>query len=396
MWDAVIVGARCAGASTALLLARQGHRVLLVDRATFPSDTMSTLYIHQPGVSMLDRWGILDSIIASGCPRLENVTYCVQDVLMHGPVATLGNIDATYAPRRQILDQILINAAVQAGAEFRAGCSLSAVLSENDRVAGVRLNSNNGGEIVEQTRLLVGADGMRSRVAELVHAPTVIEDPRLSCVYYTGWTRISCGLSIREQPGSSIGTVPTHDDVTLILTYFPQDSFTAIKSDPLRAHLDSIKATAPDLFDEVSGSEQAVRLHGTGDQRNFFRKAHGPGWVLVGDAGHHLDSITARGITNAFVQADMLSGEIKGDLANEQNVDAALSHFEARRHDAQIDGYRSTLETARLQVQNSRLKMLRAISQVPALTERYFALLAGMISMDEFLTPELVKLLYKR
>ncbi|HEY6310337.1 MAG TPA: NAD(P)/FAD-dependent oxidoreductase [Streptosporangiaceae bacterium] len=396
MWDAVIVGARCAGASTALLLARHGHRVLLVDRATFPSETMSTLYIHQPGVALLDRWGVLDSIIASGCPRIQTATYHIQDVVLHGPLAPFGDITATYAPRRHILDQLLINAAVKAGAEFAEGCSVSALLYSGDRVAGVRFRTRSGGEATEDARLVIGADGMRSRVAELAGAPFNIENQRASCIYYSGWTGIKCGLGMREWPGRSIGTVPTHDDVTLILTYFPQDDFPTIKSDPFKAHLESIRTMAPDLFDEISASEQAGKLQGTGDQQNFFRKAHGPGWALIGDAGHHLDSITARGITNAFIQAELLTDAVGSDLADERHLDAGLSRFAEARHERLIDDYYNTLETAKLQVKESRLKMLRAISQVPALTERYFALVAGIISMEELLTPELAKLLFKR
>ncbi len=396
MWDAVVVGARCAGASTALLLARQGHRVLLVDRATFPSDTMSTLYIHQPGVAMLERWGVLDAVVASGCPPLKTVDYQVEDVLLHSPMATTGKIDAAYAPRRQILDHILIEAAIEAGAEFASGCSLSEILFEEGRAIGVRLRTKNGGEITERARLVVGADGMRSRTAELIGAPTVTEDPRMTCIYYSGWTGISAGFGMRERHGSWIATVPTHDGVTLILTYFPQRSFAAIKSEPLDAHRESIRAGAPDLFDQMSSGEHVVKLHGTGDQQNFFRKAHGPGWVLVGDAGHHLDSITARGITNAFTQAEILSEEIGGDMADAQRLDAALKRFTDRRDMVLMEGYRSTLETAKLRVQDSRLKMLRAISEVPELTSRYFALHAGIISMDELLTPELIELLYAR
>jgi 2-polyprenyl-6-methoxyphenol hydroxylase-like FAD-dependent oxidoreductase len=396
MRDAVIVGARCAGAATALLLARQGHRVLLVDRATFPSETMSTLYIHQPGIALLDRWGVLDSVADSGCPRIETATYHIQDVILHGPLAPLGDITATYAPRRHILDQLLINAATKAGVEFAEGCSVSSLLWEDDRVVGVRFRSGTGQETSERARLVVGADGMRSRVAELAGAPFIVQNERTSCIYYSGWTGIKCGLGMREWPGRSIGTVPTHDDVTLILTYFPQASFPVIRTDPLKAHLESIRTMAPDLFDEISTSEQAGKLQGTGDQQNFFRKAHGPGWVLIGDAGHHLDSITARGITNAFIQADLLSNAVGPDLSDQRQVDIALSQFAATRRERLIDDYYSTLEAAKLQVKESRLKMVRAISQVPALTERYFALVAGIISVEELMTPELARLLFRR
>jgi 2-polyprenyl-6-methoxyphenol hydroxylase-like FAD-dependent oxidoreductase len=393
MWDAVIVGARCAGASAALLLARRGRRVLLIDRATFPSDVMSTLYIHQPGIALLDRWGLLDSVVATGCPPVDTLSYYVQDVELHGAIAPYGNITTTYAPRRHILDQLLVNAAVSAGAEFAEGHSLSGVLWEDDHIAGVRLRAKDGREVSERTGLVIGADGMRSRLAELVETPYVIEDPSATCVYYTGWTGMSCGLQTRVRSGSAMATVPTHDGVTLVLTYFPQDSFRAIKINPLKAHLGCIRAMAPDLFDQISVGEQAIRLQGTGDQRNFFRKAHGPGWVLIGDAGLHLDSITALGIANAFTQADLLSESLGDDLGDRKCVDAALSSFAGQTHNMLIDGYQRTLEAASLHVPDSRLKLLREISQVPTLTERYFALVAGLISIDDFLTPELAGIL---
>ena len=393
MWDAVVVGARCAGASAALLLAQQGHRVLLIDKAMFPSDVMSTLYIHQPGVTLLDRWGVLKSVVESGCPRVETLTYRVDDAELRGPVPALGPIDATYAPRRRILDQILIDAAVRAGVEFVEGCSLSELITENGRVAGARLQMRNGTVLTEAARLIVGADGMRSAVARLTGAPCIVEDSRMSCVYYSGWTGLSCGLSMIHRTGNSIGTVPTHDGVTLILTYFPQSQFTTIKTDPLAAHRDCIREMAPDVYDEVSAGEQAIRLHGTGCQPNFFRKAVGPGWVLIGDAGHHLDSITATGITNAFTQANLLGVALDCEMADQAGVDSALARFEVERYDALIERYHSTLASAKLEVQDSRLTMLRAISQAPDLTQRYFALVAGILSAEEFLTPDLVDLL---
>jgi 2-polyprenyl-6-methoxyphenol hydroxylase-like FAD-dependent oxidoreductase len=243
--------------------------------------------------------------------------------------------------------------------------------------------------------LVVGADGMRSRLAELVEAPYVTEDPSATCVYYTGWTGMSSGLQTRLGLGSAVATVPTHDGVTLVLTYFPQDSFRTIKINPRRAHLGCINAMAPDLFDQLSSGEQVIRLQGTGDQRNFFRKAHGPGWVLIGDAGLHLDSITALGIAHAFIQADLLSSSLCDDLADMKSVDDALSKFASQTRNMLTDGYQRTLEATSLQVPESRLRMLREISQVPALTARYFEFVAGLISFDDFLTPELATSLDK-
>jgi flavin-dependent dehydrogenase len=394
MWDVVIVGARCAGAATALLLARQGRRVLMVDKSDFPSDTMSTLYIHQPGVARLDQWGILDEIVASGCPGIEAVTHQVNDVRLHGPTAAVGGVKVTYAPRRAILDRILIDAAVDAGVEFEPRCSLLDLITESGNVVGAQLRTQAGKLIDVRAHLVVGADGMNSRLAQLAEAELVVQNPRLSCVYYTGWTGLSCGFAMRERTGSWVATVPTHDGVTLVLTYFPQERFASIKSEPLEAHLDSIRSMDLALYEEVRAGDQAINLIGTGSQLNFFRRAFGDGWVLVGDAGHHLDSITARGITNAFVQADALSAELSGaDMADRQQIRSALSRFVARRDAELTEGYYSTLETAKLTVQPSRERLLSAISQVPELTERYFAMAAGVISMNAFLTPDLIEII---
>jgi len=393
MWDVVIVGARCAGASTALLLARRGLRVLLVDRATFPSDTMSTLYIHQPGVALLDRWGVLDSVAASGCPPLDTLRSVVQDVELYGPIPPYAGVTANYAPRRYILDQLLIDAAVAAGAEFTEGMSLSEVLWAGGRAAGVRLRTKDGHDVTEQTGLVIGADGMRSRLAELVGAPYVVEHPSLTCVYYTGWTGLCCGFETRVRTGSGLAVVPTNDGVTYTITYFPQDSFRAVKVNPRKAHLGCVRSLAPDLFEQISVGEQVVRLQGTGDQRNFIRQAHGPGWVLIGDAGLHLDSITAQGITHAFVQADLLSQCLGDDLGDRAQVDAATASFARQTRDLLTEEYKRTLEAAALHIPESRLGALREISRVPELTQRYYALIAGLITLDDFLTPELTGML---
>lgn len=393
MWDAVVVGGRCAGAASAMLLARQGRRVLLVERARFPADTMSTLYIHQPGIALLAEWRVLDAVAASGCPRLGTVSYQVGDVSMSSAMPVAGTVDATFAPRRHILDRILVDAAVDAGATFADGCSLYGLRWADGRVVGVRLRTAEGRRVTEHTRLVVGADGMRSRVADLVGAPEIVRDPRMTCVYFTGWTGVTCGFGFRERTGIWIATIPTHEGITFVATYFPQDRFTQIRTDPLTVHLDGVHSVAPDLFDTMHGRTPTIRLQGTGDQRNFFRQAFGSGWVLVGDAGHHRDTITAQGITNAFTQAQLLANELPPDLADRHRTDVALQRFQARRDAELADSYRSTLELARLEVTESRLESLRGISRHPALTERYFAVVAGIIAMDDFLTPELLDLL---
>src|SRR5262252_74108 len=114
MYDAIIVGARAAGSPTAMLLARKGHRVLLLDRAEFPSDTLSTHYIHQPGVARLARWGLLDQVVAGGCTPVREAIFDPGPFTLTGtPPPADGHADA-YAPRRTVLDAILLEAAAKA------------------------------------------------------------------------------------------------------------------------------------------------------------------------------------------------------------------------------------------------------------------------------------------
>lgn len=393
MYDVIVVGARCAGAPTALLFARAGYRVLMVDRARFPLDTLSTLYIHQPGVARLAAWGVLDAVVATGCPPLRTVTHHVGDVLLSGSSWPVDGADAAYAPRRHLLDRILVEAAVSAGVEFRDGYAVDNLLFDGDRVRGItcrttsRSSGNSGNE---RASLVVGADGMRSRVARQVRSPYVVEDPRMTCAYYTYWAGISDRFELHEAPGSLIGVIPTNDGATIVGAYFPQAEFDAVRADAMNAYLAKVRATAPAVHERLMDGRPLERLYGTGDQRNFFRRAAGPGWALVGDAAHHKDSITARGITDAFLQAETLVAAVGENLHDEVRLRAALDRYAFDLEALLTDGYQSTLFAGMLTVGEERLALLRTVAASPVLTERYFAMVAGACTMEDFYTPELL------
>ncbi|NKZ08903.1 NAD(P)/FAD-dependent oxidoreductase [Actinomadura latina] len=392
-YDAVIVGARCAGASAALLLARQGRRVLLIDRMGFPSDVMSTLYIHPPGTALLARWGLLDAVAASGCPPLDTVSYDVAGLRLTASTPSTPYSTVTYAPRRHVLDDLLVRAAIDAGADFADRTGLREVVRRDDRVTGVRIQTPGGLESVP-ARLVIGADGRGSRLASLVDAPFRRVDDLASCVYYSCWQGVRSGFGYHERPDSWIARIPTHDGVTMVATYFPQDRFQRIRRDPAAAHLESIERNAPDLHEQLAGAERVERLSGTGDQQNFFRRPHGPGWALIGDAGHHLDSITARGITNALTQAQLISDALAGqDLDDASGTDTRLAGFAKETYDLLSEPYQMALDLAKLRLTESRAALLRAIAGAPGLADRYFAMIAGVIDRSEFFTPEVVDLL---
>lgn len=375
--------------------------MLLVDRAKLPSDTLSTLYIHQPGVERLARWGLLDRVRESGCPPLRTVTYSVADVRLRGPAPTLPGVDGAYAPRRYVLDTILVEAAAAAGADVRYQTPVTGLTTDSGRVTGVRLRTANGAETTERTNLVIGADGMRSTIAKLVEAPLYAQHPNLTCVHFTYWAGIPADFEIYERPGGWVAAVGTHDNLTLIAAYLPQTQFARIRRDAKAAYLANIQATAPDLWQRLSQATIADRLYGTGDQRNFFRHAHGPGWALVGDAGHHKDSINAHGITDAFHQSELLTTELNNDdptatMNDPTRQHAALSRYATARDQHMKPTYHTNLVTARLDPKPERLTLLRAIQDSPELTERYFRVVAGILSPEDLFTRDLLARLSTR
>jgi len=383
MYDLIIIGARAAGSPTAMLAARAGYKVLLVDRCGFPSDTLSTNYIHQPGCAKLARWGLLDKIIASGCPPIPTTRFEAGNIVVEGGVSkTYAQIEA-YAPRRYVLDHILMEAAKEAGAEMREHCTAIKVLKDEEgHVIGVELKNSDGRVSKEYCSLLVGADGMRSKIAKMLGAKYTIQDPVLSCAYYSFWQDLDSGYELYEGDNSWVGAVPTHGSI-LVATYFPQEEFDNIRKDAFGHHIETIKHNVPDLFRRMRSARQTGKLWGTGHQENFFRTASGPGWALVGDAGHHKDSITARGITDAFTQAELLISRITGHLQNREELKVALSDYGRDRDDLLLPGYYSTLKVAQLENQHQRMDLLRIIGSDEKYTSTYFDVVAGISPYSE-------------
>jgi 2-polyprenyl-6-methoxyphenol hydroxylase-like FAD-dependent oxidoreductase len=391
MYDAIVVGARCAGAATGMLLARNDYRVLLVDRSPFPSETMSTLYIHQGGVALLQKWGLLDAVIRSGAQKLDKVIYGLPGVTVRGPAPVLGEIDGTYAPRRIVLDQIIVNAALAAGAEFRDRCRVIGLLYEGERVSGVRLLTPGGAESAERAHIVIGADGMRSTVADLAGADTLIEDPLMTCVYYGVWQDLPADFEFYERPGNWVAVIPTNDNLTVVSAYFPQRLFPEVRKDAPTYCAEAIRLTSPELHERMRCAQQVEHLRGTGRQRNFFRQAYGKGWVLIGDAGCHKDTITARGITDAFIQAEAVSTTVGPDLRDPCALAASLRRFADQRDQALTGPYRRTLDLARLDISASRMTMLKIISQSARLTDLYLSVVADIKDMEDLLVPELLE-----
>lgn len=388
MHDIIVVGGRCAGASSALLLARAGYRVLLLERAPTMRDTLSTLYIHQPGVALLNRWGVLDDVVASGCPPIESIAFATPEITLCGSSWPADTIAAAYAPRRAILDDILWQAAGEAGAELRFGARVEDVVVEAGRVCGVVVDGT-----IERAALVVGADGMRSTIADRVGAEMVVSDPRMTCAYYAFWSGMPARFRLYESPGAWIGTIPTNNETTLVAAYFPMSQAQTVRRAPLSSLLQAVATHAPEVRAEMDAGEQLERVRGTVDQRNFFRTASGPGWVLVGDAGLHKDSITARGITDAFRQAQLLVDLLDESQRSADDIDSATAVFGEARAELFMADYRNTVRVASLDPPAHQAALLTAISGNTAHTNRYFSAMSGVCPLDEFVTPPILDLL---
>ncbi len=348
LYDAIIVGARCAGSATALLLARQGYKVLLVDRATFPSDTISGHFIFHPGVVRLQRWGLLDKIIASGCPTVTRISSNLGDFTLTGEVPLIDGAPAAIGPRRTILDNILLEAAAEAGAEVRQGFTVTDLLRDGERVTGIRGRSHDGGDITEQAHLVIGADGKHSRIAELVDAPRYREVPSLTCWYYSYWSNFPCdGLELNWQPHQLILNFPTHDHLTFMVVGASHEKFQAFRSD-IEGQFNSAIETIPDLAERMHNGRREDRFYGMADVPGFFRKPYGDGWALVGDAGHHKDPTPAYGISDAFCDAELLAAAFHNAMSGQQSMEEALADYHERRDTRAIPEYEQTCQLAQL------------------------------------------------
>ncbi|MGW0811127.1 NAD(P)/FAD-dependent oxidoreductase [Nonomuraea sp. NPDC002799] len=393
MYDVIVVGARCAGSPTALLFARAGYRVLLLEKVRFPQDTLSSHYIHQPGVALLDQWGLLGKVRAAGTPPLDHASYEASGaVRVDGCSLPDHGQRAAFAPRRFVLDPILAEGAVAAGVEYREGCKVIDLLYDGGRVVGVK-GTEGDKPFSERARLVIGADGMRSNVARLLKVPMTIEDPRMTCTYYSYWEGLPSHFELYERPGRWVAVIPSNHGRTLVMTYFPQNEFGRVRFNVKPEYLEAIRTTAPTVYDRLASATHAEQMYGTGDQRNFFRQASGPGWALVGDAAHHKDSIAARGITDAFHQAKLLTELVGEDLGNPAALDAALGRYTREVEERFADFYRSTLTVAELRVPEDRIALLQRIAGNQPMVDRYFATLSGACEIDDFYNAELLELL---
>jgi flavin-dependent dehydrogenase len=338
-YDAVIVGARCAGAATALLLARRGLKVLVVEKRSYGSDTLSTHALMRGGVLQLARWGVLDDIRAAGTPAVRTTTFHYDDEAVEVAIKPGNGVEALYAPRRHLLDRSLVDAARKSGAEIRFETAVVAVLrSDAGRVCGVSLRDAAGELATVRCGIVIGADGLRSTIAREIGALPYRTGAHATAVIYSYWGDAPVGgYHWHFRSGVSAGAIPTNDGETCIFVSVPADRFKSdISRDVPGGYCRLLARAAPDLSAALADARLVEPLRGFGGERGYMRQSFGPGWALVGDAGYFKDPLTAHGITDALRDADLLAEAVA------RGSDAALADYQRQRDALSSDLFETT------------------------------------------------------
>ena len=347
MHDVVIVGGRCAGAPLALQLARAGHRVLIVDRTRFPSDTMSTHFIQSPGIARLARWGLLDQVLDTNCPTITRALFVIGGTRTDTDIPLDPSLPGLAAPRRYVLDKILVDAAVAAGAELAEGVLVDSLIRDDDRVVGISGHTSEG-DFEARARFVVGADGRNSVVARETGAPTIQDLGGVSAGYYSYFRNLeeSGPIELYLEDGLFGVVFPTNDGLTGIGLAWPESEFSSIKKDVDGTFMAALERLG-DLGQRVQEAERVERYVGSGSLPNYVRQVHGSGWALVGDAAYHKDPAPADGITDAFRAAEYLAEALDDVLSGNEDEGTALERYQQRHNEYALPLLEAAVRVAR-------------------------------------------------
>jgi flavin-dependent dehydrogenase len=352
-YDALVVGARCAGAATAMLMARRGLRVLAIDRGRYGTDTISTHALMRGGVLQLHRWGILPRLQEAGTPPVRETTFHYGDEAITVTVKRSNGVDALYAPRRTLLDRALVDVAREAGATVWHDHTLVGLIHRSDgRVCGGTIRNANGNVIRVEADLVVGADGVSSNVARLAGAETVHQAENTTAVIFGYFAGLELsGYHWWYRPGIGAGAIPTNCGRHCVFIAMSPERLRMGPSrrDRTMVFNEVLRAVDPALGSMVCNAPTDASLCVFAGRKGFLRQACGPGWALVGDAGYFKDPLTAHGITDALRDAELLT-----------NTTAAgtMAEYGAIRDDLSLPLFAVTDSIAALDWDIDRIKLL--------------------------------------
>jgi flavin-dependent dehydrogenase len=327
--DVIVVGARTAGVATAMLLARHDLRTLLLDYGSLGSDTIASHALMRGGVLQLSRWGLLDDVIAAGTPPVRRTSLRYGDENVVISVKPSHGVDALYAPRRTVLDPLLLHAAIDAGVEVHHLTAVTDVIKRHGRVAGVRATTADGWLVDLGARLVIGADGIRSTIAQRVGAKFCRTAAHTSASTYAYWSELDTdGYESAFRPNACSGVIPTnHGQACVYVSATPE----RIGRGGIAVIHDVVAEGAPELAERLRRAPAPRGTRTRSGHRGGIRQSHGPGWALVGDAGYFADPIGVHGLTDALRDAELLARAVVDGLDDGSSLDDALAHYQSTR-----------------------------------------------------------------
>lgn len=387
-YDVVVVGTRVAGAALAMLLARRGLRVLAVDRARFPSDTLSSHQVQVPGAALLARWGLLDALVAVGTPAVRSVRFDLDGILLEGALPAVGGADAVYSPRRTLLDALLVDAARHAGAEVREQVTMESLLALNGRVSGIRARTRRGRELSASASLVIGADGRRSTVARAVGARVLRGGPPVTFASYGYWsgTGVDAGeVALRD--GLAVVAFPTNDELTVVLACRPLAEFGRYRRESAKGYLAAL-AAVDGLGERVLAGARVERLRTTPDLPHLTRLPSGPGWALAGDARMVMDPISGQGITVALHDAERLADAVAAALDGSRPVEQAVAAALRVRMRETAATFATTARLAKLRpLGRAERTVAAALARQPDAASAFAAAFTGVLPWGRVASP---------
>jgi flavin-dependent dehydrogenase len=369
--DVVIVGARCAGAATALLLARAGARVVVLDRGRYGTDTLSTHALMRGAVLQLHRWGVLPAIVEQGTPAVTATTFSYTNEEVTIPIEPKYGVEALYAPRRTLLDGLLSAVAVESGAEVVYGVTVDGLLrGPGGRVHGVTASAGGNRHDIEAD-LVIGADGLYSTVARRVGAAPIVSGTHAAGVLYSYWSGVDeDAYRWSFRPGGAVGAIPPNGG-TCVFASIPAPRFRQdVRGGAVVAYRQLLREVCPEFADRLAGATQIEDVHGFGGHPGFIKRSIGNGWALVGDAGYFKDPATAHGITDALRDAELLARAVVAGTTS------AMEEFEATRLELSRRLFEVTDEIASFPASEARLQALHR--EFSAEMSREVRFLAGL------------------
>jgi 2-polyprenyl-6-methoxyphenol hydroxylase-like FAD-dependent oxidoreductase len=332
-YDVAVVGGRIAGASTALLLARAGVRVVLLDHGRRGSDTVSTHGLMRGGVLQLSRWGILPEVVAADTPPIRNVIFHYADGdKVEVTIRSSSGVDALYAPRRHLLDRLLVDAAAATGVDVLHQAAVTELIRDGaDRVAGVRARTPGSAELRFPASLTIGADGIRSTVAAEAHAPMIWQGSASSAFLYRYFTGLPArGYEWAYGEHAAAGLIPTNDATCAFVAATPARMRSLRRTGAEQAFASLLASAAPAFVERIDEARTVSELRGWRGVPGYLRRCWGNGWALVGDAGYFKDPITTHGMTDALRDAELLANAVLATLSGCDPA-AAFTAYERTR-----------------------------------------------------------------